>query len=131
NDPYGSYNYGASHELFGYYKPGQGRFLYFPLLHESGRFDQKEIMVGAQLGPHRLAVRKALLRRRGTVRATMGGRPVVFRHDPALDTGRAYLRTGGGSPRRLVALSPGVAASPTSRRCGGTCRSTAAPCLPA
>jgi hypothetical protein len=34
----------------------------------------------------------------------MGGRPVVFRHDPALDAGRAYLRTGGGSPRRLVSL---------------------------
>jgi Protein of unknown function (DUF3179) len=104
NDPYGSYNYGASHELFGYYKPGQGRFLYFPLLHESGHFDEKEVMVGAQLGPHRLAVRKALLRRRGTVRAMMGGRPVVFRHDPALDVGRAYLLTGGGSLRRLVSL---------------------------
>jgi Protein of unknown function (DUF3179) len=61
-DPYGSYNYGASHELFGYYKPGQGRFLYFPLRHESGRFDEKEVMVGAKLGAQRLAVRKSLLR---------------------------------------------------------------------
>jgi hypothetical protein len=96
NDPYGSYNYGASHELFGYYKPGQGRFLYFPLLHESGRFDEKEVMVGAQLGPHRLAVDKALLRRRGTVTGSMGARPVVFRYDPALDAGRAYLAGHGG-----------------------------------
>jgi hypothetical protein len=104
NDPYGSYNYGASHELFGYYKRGQGRFLYFPLLHESGRFDEKEVMVGAQLGPHRLAVDKALLRRRGTVTGSMGARPVVFRYDPALDAGRAYLLTGGGSPRRLVSV---------------------------
>jgi hypothetical protein len=103
-DPYGSYNDGAAHELFGYYKPGQGRFLYFPLLHESDCFDEKEVMVGAELGPHRLAVRKALLRQRRTVRTTMGGRPVVFRHDPALDVGRAYLLTGGGVPRRLVSL---------------------------
>jgi Protein of unknown function (DUF3179) len=103
-DPYGSYNYGAAHELFGYYKPGQGRFLYFPLLHESDRFDEKEVMVAAELGPHRLAVRKALLRARGTVQARMGGQPVAFRYDPALDMGRAYLAAGGGSPRRLVSL---------------------------
>jgi hypothetical protein len=102
NDPYGSYNYGAAHELFGYYKPGQGRFLYFPLLHESGRFDEKEVMVAAELGPHRLAVRKALLRDRGTIQTSLGGRPVAFRYDPALDAGRAYLTGHGGSSKRLV-----------------------------
>jgi Protein of unknown function (DUF3179) len=104
NDPYGSYNYGAAHELFGYYKPGQGRFLYFPLLHESDRFDEKEVMVAAELGPHRLAVRKALLRARGTVQARLGGQPVAFRYDPALDAGRAYLSGRGGSADRLVSF---------------------------
>src|SRR6266511_2690844 len=102
NDPYGSYNYGAAHELFGYYEPGQGRFLYFPLLHESDRFDEKEVMVAAELGPHRLAVRKALLRDRGTIQTSLGGRPVAFRYDPALDAGRAYLTGRGGSSKRLV-----------------------------
>ncbi len=102
NDPYGSYNYGASHELFGYYKPGQGRFLYFPLLHESGRFDEKEVMVAAELGPNRLAVRKSLLRERGTIQTRLGGRPAAFRYDPALDAGRAYLAGHGGAAERLV-----------------------------
>jgi hypothetical protein len=100
-DPYGSYNYGPGHELFGYYRPGLGRYLYFPLMHESDRFDHKEVMVGATLGPHRLAVRKSLLRERQAVRTWMGGRPVVFLHDPALDEGRAYLALTRGSPLRL------------------------------
>ena len=101
-DPYGSYNYGAGHELFGYYKPGQGRYLYFPLLHESGRFDEKEVMVGAKLGPHRLAVRKSLLRGQLAVNTTMGGRPVIFLYDPALDDGRAFLASLAGSPLRFA-----------------------------
>jgi hypothetical protein len=59
-------------------------------------------MVAAELGPHRLAVRKALLRERGTIQARLGGRPVAFRYDPALDVGRAYLAGRGGSSKRLV-----------------------------
>jgi Protein of unknown function (DUF3179) len=107
-DPYGSYNYGPAHELFGYYKPGQGRYLYFPLLHESDRFDEKEVMVGAKLGAQRLAVRKSLLRGQPAVNATMGERPVVFLHDPALDVGRAFLASAGGArPRFAATATPG------------------------
>jgi hypothetical protein len=91
NDPYGSYNYGPAHELFGYYRPGLGRYLYFPLLHESGRFDEKEVMVGARLGAQRLAVRKSLLRGQLAVSATMGRQSVVFLYDPSVDVGRAFL----------------------------------------
>jgi hypothetical protein len=104
-DPYGSYNYGESHELFGYYKPGQGRFLYFPLLHESDRFDEKEAMVGAKLGARRLAVRKSVLRGQLAVNATMGGQPVVFLYDPALDVGRAFLASRGGARLRFAATA--------------------------
>jgi Protein of unknown function (DUF3179) len=103
-DPYGSYNYGASHELFGYYKPGQGRFLYSRCCTKATASTRREVMVGVKLGPDRLAVRKALLREWGTVQARMGGQPVAFRYDPALGVGRAYLAAGGGSPRRLVSL---------------------------
>jgi cytochrome c biogenesis protein CcdA len=98
-DPYGSYNYGPAHELFGYYRPGLGRYLYFPLLHESDRFDEKEVMVGAKLDAQRLAVRKSLLRGRLAVNATMGRRPVAFLYDPALDVGRAFLATPQGGPQ--------------------------------
>jgi Protein of unknown function (DUF3179) len=104
-DPYGSYNHGPAHELFGYYKPGQGRFLYFPLLHESDRFDEKEVMVGAKLGAQRLAVRKSLLRWQLAVNATMGRQPVVFLHDPALDAGRALLASLGGARLRFAATA--------------------------
>jgi Protein of unknown function (DUF3179) len=113
-DPYGSYNYGASHELFGYYKPGQGRFLYFPLLHESDRFDEKEVMVGAKLGARRLAVRKSLLRGQLAVNATMGRQPVVFLYDPALDEGRAFLASSQAAPLRFVpTATPGRYADDT------------------
>jgi len=105
NDPYGSYNYGASHELFGYYKPGQGRFLYFPLLHESGRFDEKEVMVGAKLDAQRLAVRKSVLRGQLAVNTTMGSQPVVFLYDPALDVGRAFLAGPQAAPLRFAATA--------------------------
>jgi hypothetical protein len=104
-DPYGSYNYGPTHELFGYYKPGLGRYLYFPLLHESDRFDQKEVMVGAKLGARRLAVRKSVLRGRLAVNATMGRRPVVFLYDPTLDAGRAFLAGPHGAPLRFAATA--------------------------
>jgi Protein of unknown function (DUF3179) len=107
-DPYGSYNYGQSHELFGYYRPGLGRYLYFPLLHESDRFDEKEVMVGAKLDAQRLAVRKSLLRGQLAVNATMGGRPVVFLYDPALDVGRAFLaRTHAARLRFAPTATPG------------------------
>ncbi|HZD75101.1 MAG TPA: DUF3179 domain-containing protein [Actinomycetota bacterium] len=101
-DPYGSYNYGPAHELFGYYRPGLGRYLYFPLLHESDRFDEKEVMVGAKLGAQRLAVRKSVLRGQLAVNATMGRQPVVFLHDPALDVGRAFLAGPQQAPLRFA-----------------------------
>jgi Protein of unknown function (DUF3179) len=104
-DPYGSYNCGQSHELFGYYKPGQGRFLYFPLLHESDRFDEKEVMVGAKLGTWRLAVRKSMLRGRLAVNTAMGTQPVVFLYDPALDVGRAFLAAPRAAPLRFAATA--------------------------
>ena len=34
-DPYGSSDYGPAHDLFGYYRPGLGRYRYFPLLPEA------------------------------------------------------------------------------------------------
>lgn len=81
-DPYGSYT-----PLGGYY---EGSDLFFPVMHEDRRFPTKEVFVGAKLGSARLAVRKALLRRRGVVTTTMAGEPVAFLYDPALDEGRAY-----------------------------------------
>ncbi|MGH2664096.1 MAG: DUF3179 domain-containing (seleno)protein, partial [Actinomycetota bacterium] len=70
SDPYGSYT-----PLSGYYAPGTSR--QFPVMREDPRFDDKEVVIGVKLGTDWLAVRKSLLRRRGTVRATMEGKPVV------------------------------------------------------
>ncbi len=95
SDPYGSYT-----PLSGYYAPGTSR--QFPVTREDPRFDDKEVVIGVKLGTDRLAVRKSLLRRRGTVRATMEGKPVVVLYDPELDEGRAHLAGAGGRPARRI-----------------------------
>lgn len=108
-DPYGSYNYNGQGELAGYYKPGQGRNLYFPLMRESSRFDEKEVMLGVKLGSDHLAIRKALLRQRSAIMTTMDGSPVAVLYDPALDAGRAYLARGSGQVLNLTpAAQPGL-----------------------
>jgi hypothetical protein len=89
DDPYGSYT-----PLGGYYEPDSS--LLFPVMREDGRFAKKEVFIGAKVGGARLAVRKETLRRRGAVRARIGGVPVAVLYDAALGEARAFLARARG-----------------------------------
>lgn len=99
-DPYGSYT-----PLGGYYAEGSGRF--FGVMHEDGRLDDKEVVIGMKQGRRRLAVRKELLRERKLVAAELGGRPVAVLYDPRLDEGRGFLAEADGKPLRLEPAGEG------------------------
>ncbi|MFI7356214.1 DUF3179 domain-containing protein [Streptomyces avidinii] len=86
SDPYGSYP-GRS----GYYVKGGP---IFPVLATSDRFDDKDVVIGVRVGTERLAIQKDLVRKAGTVRATVGATQVEARWDDRLDTARVVQRVG-------------------------------------
>ena len=89
-DPYGSYLEADK----GYYAD-EGRLLFNPI-HHDGRLGTKAVVVGMRDSQgNALAVGKDTLRRRGTVEAKLGDRPVIIRHDPSLDGYRAEYRDSG------------------------------------
>jgi hypothetical protein len=88
-DPYGSYQQGG-----GYYTEGEP---VFPVSSTDDRLPPKEVVVGVRSGDEALAIRKDLVRQRGTVEADVGGRRIRARWDPELDTARV-LRAGDGEP---------------------------------
>lgn len=79
-DPYGSYLEGAR----GYY--GSETVLFSPV-HEDRRLHPKAVVIGVRDAKgNALAVKKDILRERGTVEANLGGRTVVVRYDTELDS---------------------------------------------
>lgn len=140
SDPYGSYNYRSQHVLFGYYKPGQGHNLYFPILHEDHRFDEKEVFIGIKLSADHLAVRKSLLRGEGVASARMAGTLLLILYDPRVDDARAFLADvdgqevpmylGGIRPGRYIDEPTGSVWDPYGRAVSGPLKGTALRSVP-
>ncbi|MCP3821602.1 DUF3179 domain-containing protein [Streptomyces sp. A3M-1-3] len=86
SDPYGSYM-----DRSGYYAGG-GPF--FPVLATSDRFPDKDVVIGVRVGKERLAIHKDLVRKAGTVRATVAGTQLEARWDETLGTARVFQRVG-------------------------------------
>lgn len=86
SDPYGSYP-----DRSGYYTKG-GPF--FPVLANSDRFPDKDVVIGVRVGDKRLAIHKDLVRKAKTVHATVAGTRIEARWDDKLDTARVLQRVG-------------------------------------
>jgi hypothetical protein len=87
-DPYGAYG----DSVDGYYEDDG---LLFRVLHEDGRFDPKEVVVGVKVGEHRLAIPKAAALEKGAWNLALAGQPLVAVRDAALDSVWVFTRQLG------------------------------------
>ena len=87
SDPYGSYN-----PKGGYYDSSN---TIFPRLNENDRFHAKLVVLGVRTPEGAAATPKRLLREKGLIEGELGGTPLLWAYDPALDTGYAYWNPDG------------------------------------
>ncbi|NUP39793.1 MAG: DUF3179 domain-containing protein [Streptomyces sp.] len=89
SDPYGSYD--SYPDRGGYYAEGGP---IFPVLASSGRFADKDVVIGVRVGKGRLAIHKDLVRTAKTVRAEVAGTRVEAHWDDRLGTARVVQQVG-------------------------------------
>jgi hypothetical protein len=89
-DPYGSYDKSGS-----YYDSGEPLF---PVMAKDGRFNPKDVVIGAKANGQQMAIHKQTLCARKLTNTSLAGRLLAAFYDPDLDVARVFVRQVDGKP---------------------------------